>query len=173
MNKDTLPIKDRFVIRPLEQATYIESVMKDYLIDTHEAEPEVLALVGHFPQASGAAVLLLRNRERPPFPHIGMAIVLCAIEHWVEENSAWTRRQTPSFERLMKQFIKKEWQETHEVFDLLRNLLIEIRTDVKLFLGNERWIMHFLRTRGLDIFIEKSIDYRIYDWERRHAAGEF
>lgn len=57
-------------------------------------------------------------------------------------------------------------------YDLRNNLsihLIDLRTQVMRFLGDDRWIMHFIKEQGTDIVVTKTIDYRIYAWMIEHG----
>lgn len=49
----------------------------------------------------------------------------------------------------------------------------DTRNAIKEFLGPNPWLMHNLVMRPSSWAIEKTIDYRIYDWERRTASGEW
>jgi hypothetical protein len=62
----------------------------------------------------------------------------------------------------------------HEgVLNRATDLLLDIRSEVVSFVGRDHWIMHFYGRQGRDYIIEKTIDFRIYDWERRMESGEW
>ena len=178
MNHENFPIKDTYLYNPYELASHLENVMGRYFISIEEVCSNVNQFLTGFPVARILPVvpaMHLRHppRERPRIPYIGMAIVRAFIERVVEDSAEWSRRTTPSFEETMEPFLKPQWRQTEEVYEHLRGMMIDCRTDIKVFLGHDHWIMHFVRVRGFDIYIEKSIDYRIYDWTRRKQAGEF
>lgn len=50
---------------------------------------------------------------------------------------------------------------------IVNSLIIDLaglRTLVMSFIGTNNWIMHFLKEGSNQVTIEKSIDFRIYDW---------
>jgi hypothetical protein len=48
-----------------------------------------------------------------------------------------------------------------QVNDLVQQLLD--------FLGQDRWIMHFMKVNNTQVTVEKTIDYRIYSWMMEHG----
>jgi hypothetical protein len=45
--------------------------------------------------------------------------------------------------------------------------------EVKQFMGPDKWVIHLVRRSYLDLVVEKTVDYRIYDWTRRMQSGEW
>lgn len=55
----------------------------------------------------------------------------------------------------------------------IHELLAETSRQVREFIGDDRWVIHFCSTLSGDLLIEKSIDWRIWDWEKRMSTGEW
>lgn len=57
-------------------------------------------------------------------------------------------------------------QDICDTIMLQLNDLVRQLTD---FLGQDRWIMHFMKVDNVTVRIERTIDYRIYSWMREHG----
>lgn len=57
----------------------------------------------------------------------------------------------------------------HELRQNLSIHLMDLRSRIAKFLGDDNWIMHFVEEVGNDFVIRKTIDYRIWSWEREHG----
>lgn len=55
----------------------------------------------------------------------------------------------------------------------LTELVGDLCYDVEQFVGKDKWVMHFHHAHGPDVVVDKTIDFRIFDWERRMASGEW
>lgn len=49
--------------------------------------------------------------------------------------------------------------------------LVTVRTMVIQFVGTDGWIMHFVKEGANQFVVEKSIDYRIYDWSVQNKTA--
>lgn len=45
--------------------------------------------------------------------------------------------------------------------------------EAKIFMGSDPWVMYLVSQENTDVKIERTIDFRIYDWSRRMASGEW
>jgi len=69
---------------------------------------------------------------------------------------------------------KLDYRNNDEIMGRAVDLLLEVRTEVAKFVGDDHWVMHYYCRQGLwDYAIEKTVDFRIYDWERRMKSGEW
>lgn len=132
-----------------------------------------------------APVITKPGKRVIPNPSVGIAIIHAFAQRYVDEFcSMWSGKEVPSFEEVMLPFIKVEWQcvwdedakenvLNYDLFEQLSSMLIELRTDLRMFMGQNHWIMHFFKTCGPDFYVRKTIDYRIFDWERRMQDGSW
>jgi hypothetical protein len=163
MKLNNFPLTQTYVGSSLELAYYIERVLYKYLkLETHHNHDA---------------------KERHPV--IGIAIVTAYVQNLVDEFCSQQTREVPiSFEEIVMPYILDEWQFVydeerkenvlnHDLFSQLRNNLLDLRTDVKIFLGTDRWVMHQFKAYGADFFIYKGVDFRIADWTRRMEEGEW
>ena len=109
--------------------------------------------------------------DEPTVPVQGLKMVSAFVQKHLDDHSAWSRKAPMSLEDVWSDFIKPEYlhtEKTHDLVESIAELMIDIRTDVNHFIGNDKWVMHFMRKRGIDLFVEKSIDYRIHQWSIEH-----
>jgi hypothetical protein len=166
MNINNFPVTQTYVANFYELAVFIEQSLFKYLkINTSDAE-----------QAP-------KNSVR--YPHVGLGLIASYISSLVAEFSINQTRQAPvPFEEVMMAYIKDEWHFVfdeekkenvlnHDLFSQLRGLLLDVRTDVKVFLGSDHWVMHAVHPQSSDVYIYKGVDFRIADWTRRVEEGEW
>lgn len=48
--------------------------------------------------------------------------------------------------------------------------ITELMGQLTEFLGQDRWIMHFMKVDNTQVRVEKTIDFRIYSWMREHGS---
>lgn len=56
--------------------------------------------------------------------------------------------------------------------DICESIMLQLEGLVQLltgFLGQDRWIMHFMKVKNTQVTVEKTIDYRIYSWMMEHG----
>ena len=109
--------------------------------------------------------------DEPTVPVQGLNMVSAFVQKHLDDHSAWSRKGPTQLEDIWAEYIKPEYlhtEKTHDLVESIAELMIDVRTDVNHFIGNDKWIMHFMRRRGKDLFVEKSIDYRIHQWSIEH-----
>ncbi|EKD22625.1 MAG: hypothetical protein ACD_84C00034G0001 [uncultured bacterium] len=104
----------------------------------------------------------------PTMPIRGMRIIQIYIDKLLTENSAWNGCGSPTLQMIWGEFISQEYYYTMEVYEKIESILTDIRIDVLDFIGRNKWLMNFQSTRGCDIIIEQTIDYRIHQWCLEH-----
>lgn len=109
----------------------------------------------------------------PTIPVQGIRIIYAFIEEILNDNSAWSRLESCTLEAVLKKFILPEHHGNTRLISRMIDTMLDIQNDVMQFLGKDKWIMHFLKMNRTDIFIERSIDFRIFDWNRRMASKEW
>lgn len=117
--------------------------------------------------------------DAPSVPVVGMKIIEAFAKKLVMEKSAWSRGAPQPMEEMLKEFLRSEMfahnnQELLEsLCEALETMMLDLKTDIRQFLGADDWLMHFVKTKGMDLFVEKTIDFRIYDWTRRTESGDW
>ena len=107
--------------------------------------------------------------DKNPLPETGIDMIEALVDAVLAESSAWIRRRPMSLQDIWSRFVKPEYQESIELYEYINNLLLELRTQLKEFIGKDIWIMHFKVRNKFEILVEKTIDYRIYQWHQEHA----
>jgi hypothetical protein len=111
-------------------------------------------------------------------PLLGMKIIEAYAKMVVSETSTWARERITT-EEILLEFLKPEMAAPNnselleKMCDTLDTILRELKTDIRQFIGADDWVMHFVKMRGSDLYVEKTIDFRIYDWTRRTKGGEW
>lgn len=125
------------------------------------------------------------SRE-PTVPVIALQIIEIIAKRVVDDLSKfWIRMDNPRlrFESTRKEddFYKPEILlrpffidnlSAHQYQESVDEIMEEVsllKREISQFIGSDKWIMHFVRRRGSSLIVEKTIDYRIYAWERDHA----
>lgn len=68
----------------------------------------------------------------------------------------------------------EDTEEFDNILTRASGLLMNTRQAVSDFLGDDHWVIHFYgRLDAQSYIVEKTIDYRIADWERRMKTGEW
>jgi len=168
MNPNLFPVSETYFGYCTDLAVHIEQVLYQYLKND---KPTPTIVTG--------GKRLIQN------PTVGVAIIHAFAQRYVDEFCAmWSGKEVPAFEEVMLPFIKVEWRcvydedakenvLNYELFEQLSSLLIDLRTDLRVFMGQNHWVMHFFKANGSDFYVRKTIDYRIYDWERRMTDGSW
>ncbi len=67
----------------------------------------------------------------------------------------------------------KDYRNQEQLLVRATDLLLDMRTGLTRFLGDDHWVLHYYSRQGMDFLVEKTVDFRIYDWERRMRSGEW
>lgn len=159
------------LINPIPLAWAIEAAVKPYLIsisDTNRDNNKKVTVYDihgrpHHEVVVQPTIVLTT-------PVVGMEIIKSYIERILITNSAWSKQKIPTVFDIWQEYIVPEYKDNVDVYDLIENLLTNIYTDIREFLGNDKWIVHLQKNRYSDIVIEKCIDYRIY-WYKQHFGN--
>lgn len=109
----------------------------------------------------------------PTVPVRGLAAVATAVDWAITYSSAWAKRPAQSIQEALAKHVQAQYAQTEDLLDQLAEFLRETRQQVVEFIGDDKWVVHFHSTRGAEIVVEKTIDFRILDWERRINSGEW
>lgn len=101
--------------------------------------------------------------NKPSIPTRGLEITKCLVDEHFANISPWAKSQGLK-QRLYSFFKDRETgiQVVDEGFleRVCESLMIKIND----FIGNDVWNIYTTKIIAVDMLIEKSIDYRIYDW---------
>lgn len=109
---------------------------------------------------------MMRNKRKylfnePAIPARGAEIIRLLIENYFARISPWAR--AGNYTQKMCAFFKPDQSDiVEELF--LERLCESLLCQIQDFVGQDIWNIYFVKFMSLDICVEKSIDYRIYDW---------
>lgn len=113
--------------------------------------------------------------DAPQFPIHGCSMIKELVDCILEEESEFAspKRSCTKIEDLWPdRFIMQD----PALLDLkirLHEQLTSISRMVREFVGKDKWVLHYAEVLGGDLAVRKTIDYRIWDWQRRMASGEW
>ena len=105
-------------------------------------------------------------RNEPSVPSRGLILVELMIKRYIESIAPWVKCSMQN-NRIISNF-KAEGMELFtdgHIDKLCESLFAQIST----FMGNDVWHIYFVKYSGLDIVIEKSIDWRVHQWMQEHG----
>lgn len=111
--------------------------------------------------------------REPQLPIHGIQMCMEYIEVVVDEFAAWAPKNPVKLTEFWEEFLLPGYAGNEEFLIPLHDSLTALGNILRSFLGDDRWIMHFTQAQGRSALVEKSIDYRIYDWTSRIASKEW
>lgn len=154
---------------------------KKYYCKNNRLVTHIQEITGMVFDAMGETVITAHVKPQhlttePTVPTTSLELVVKYAEKIVLDNSSWSRAERHTFQDTVAEFIRPEWRFTVEIYDRLENLLMDLRLAIVEFIGNtpdDKWVIHFVKKKGHDLIVEKTIDFRIHDWIRRTNSGEW
>ncbi len=163
-----IEVTKAFIFSPIPTAQMIEDKVGQYL-NIVQPKPKEFAVAEN--KYTDAVIKPTNIKEESIYPAIGMEIVKAFVDRLLLINSGWLNVGGYLIREELNKHLLQEYQNNDEVLSLLESILFEVRIDVNQFIGKDKFIMHFMRTRRYDIVIEKTIDYRIY-WYNQNVINE-
>lgn len=109
-------------------------------------------------------------------PKIGLLMIDTFTDEVIRLNSDWAnyskenRSRVINYDILFNNYLSPEYIHKTEIYDHVQMLLFDYKELLIKFISNEYWVMHcYTKKNGLDIYIEKTIDYRIFKWMQEHG----
>jgi hypothetical protein len=145
-------------------------------------KPEDLDIVSNVFDTDGEMVVPWRNftmlTPRPTLPYNGMRIIKAIVNNLIDGSFAKKAYVQSS---LTDAIVNVIYGNTADVpnhiqyfAERVADMAIDLRTDLVNFIGKDKWAMYHVRPLGhTGLIIERGQDFRIMDWERRMASGEW
>lgn len=142
---------------------------------------DISAMTGEITDSSGNVVIpsyAMAAKERylsnmPFLPYRGVEIARCIIEEYISRLTChgWKIDSENTLRKLLycepdRDGIKL-WKDGF-MERALENLLIQV-TD---FIGPDTYHIYFVKTRGYEVIIEKTVDYRAWQWVKHQEEQE-
>ena len=113
----------------------------------------------------------MKNKEghvsnRPILPGRGINIILGVIDHVLESIAPYVRISSAHLR--VRRLILPEHQYLWDD-GTLEMCCHPVISEVHRFIGDDVWHRYYVRLRFNDIYLEKTIDYRIHCWEQEHG----
>lgn len=123
--------------------------------------------------------LQLQDRDRhlsalPMRPYRGIKIVEQLITNQID-NFVKYRSGSRDLYRNIRVHLKKEVsdEQFQEIVREIKEQYSETKSAVREFMGKHDWHLYFVKIKGSTVTIQKSIDYRVYDWMCRMESKEW
>lgn len=123
--------------------------------------------------------LQLQNKERclsalPIRPYRGVKIVEQLITHQIDNYIKYRKGAKDLFDRISPHINKDLNDEAMErLMGVIKEQYADTRLAVSDFMGKHDWNLYFIKCKNGNITIQKSMDYRAYDWMRRMESEEW
>jgi len=102
-------------------------------------------------------------KSKPTIPVIPIKVAIAVVIKYLNTLSSYTH--VSNFNYKLEEFIKPEYREllyTDEFSTIFEKLLDQ----VMVFVNKDNWHIYFYKVKGTTLLIEKTIDFRIYEWYR-------
>jgi hypothetical protein len=123
--------------------------------------------------------LQLQNKEKclsnlPIRPYRGMKVVECLVNNQIDSYIAYKRSNKDLFDAVRKH-IRPDCTDAQveECFEYVSINYADVRSDIFSFMGKHNWNIYFLKVKGTIITLQRSIDWRAYDWMCRMESKEW
>lgn len=105
-------------------------------------------------------------RNEPSVPSRGLIIIELMIKRYIESISPWVK-----YSMYNNKIISNFKPEGVELFidGHIDKICESLFTQVSNFIGNDVWFIYFVKYLGLDIIIEKTMDFRTHQWMQEHG----
>ena len=114
-------------------------------------------------QANTARIIRKLMLKEKPSTAMLSKMAICMVLSYLNSLSEYTRINYSEYR--FENLVKKEYNEVkyEQIFEAaFDDLLLEVRD----FVGKDRYNFYFYSVKQSSLIIEKSVDYRIYDWYR-------
>lgn len=114
---------------------------------------------------------IMKNKDQylsntPSIPVRGLILIKLLIEKHIEMICRWTNHSTYD-NKILSHFKNGGYELYNEGH--LDKICESLFRQINDFIGNDEWHIYFVKFSGLDIVIEKAIDWRVYEWTREHG----
>lgn len=109
---------------------------------------------------------------RPSQMNLMLRLVEAFIHEQCEQYLKFVAKREKRFSRMLYEVLDPQ----HRKFEIraeIENMLCDVADRCCEFIADDGWLMHLIQRVGYDILIQKSTDFRIYDWEQRMKSGEW
>ena len=109
-------------------------------------------------------------RNEPNVPVRGLIIIELLIKKYLESIAPWVKHSMQH-----GRIVSNIKPEHHAVYTdgHLEKTCESLFLQVSDFVGNDTWHIYFVKFVGIDLVIEKTIDYRVHDWTTRMNNKEW
>lgn len=102
-------------------------------------------------------------QTQPDIPVMAIKAAVATIIKYLNSLCSFTHVNDISYN--LYRLVKNEYRDlvNNDEFDVI---FYDLVSKVQDFVGEDTWHIYFYKVRGTSIIIQKTIDYRIYDWYR-------
>ena len=108
-------------------------------------------------------------------------IVVALVDDTITERMKWCDGENKFDDELEKKYPwyksvsgeESDHNSSDFYYYVLDHIFLKVQSIVSELIPKQTWVVWYISKRGRDVFIEAGEDYRVLDWERRMASGEW
>lgn len=113
----------------------------------------------------------------PLLPYRGLLIVKAIVDHQINTFAAYHRVTGKTLADYVRPHFKAGVELEEDLLNNLDNCCASVRKELMVFLGDDVWNMFFTKQLTTALRIERSMDWRAWEWEQKHGddfrAGKY
>lgn len=166
-NYYTLVRKDNHFVRT--PVSDLDKIKTNQSVYTNKEDKDVVVVTA----------LQLQNKQKclstlPIRPYRGMKILEALINNQIDSYIAYKKGTKDLFDTLSRQFTPDcVHEDAEECYESILDEYKDMRTDISCFMGKHNWSIYFLKVKGTVATMQRSIDWRAYDWMCRMESKEW
>lgn len=109
--------------------------------------------------------------DKPTVPALGIRLMTAMYEYLLDQMAPYHKRSSGEdrIGSLLKNTINRADFITNELTPAVHDEILDLHK----FIGDDTWHIYCTKIYGTSILIEKTVDYRVYDWHRqRHEKRQ-
>lgn len=113
----------------------------------------------------------------PFYPYRGLHIVADLVRWQQEQHAAYRKSSGKTYVDAFAKHCKSDVDLENELSQAIHDATEPVREQVRKFLADHIWSLFFVKLHNEQLRIERGIDWRAYEWEKRHGedwrAGKY
>jgi len=147
--------------------TFISDITKVKTAVYTPAKSSDKASIGADKQIIPKAFMLNKNKyvsNQTILPYRGIKIVEKLVSNQIDSFVRHSKARTTTLDLVYKHLCVENHEENQEIASRINEIYEDVSDMVRQFMGIHDWHLYFVKLNDTKLTIEKSIDYRAYQW---------